>query len=87
MKVKDLIKRLNENYKPDDTLIVGYYDKKIYVNLTDRQWNNLVRDNPLKNFCNHKACWRDCERHPDLECFVLDCPHNPAPDYDCEEEE
>jgi len=35
--------------------------------------------------CEHIDCWRDCDRHPDLECFVLDCPHNPAPDYDCEE--
>lgn len=37
------------------------------------------------DICEHIDCWRDCDRHPDLECFVLDCPHNNAPEYDCEE--
>jgi hypothetical protein len=34
---------------------------------------------------NHENCWRDCERHPNLECFVFVCPDRPAPEYDCQD--
>lgn len=47
MKVKDLIDRLNDNYKSDDQLIVAYWDKSgvegyAEVTLTDDQWTDLV---------------------------------------------
>jgi hypothetical protein len=34
---------------------------------------------------NHENCWRDCDRHKDLECFVFDCPDKSKSEYDCEE--
>jgi len=37
------------------------------------------------DICEHIDCWRDCEKHPDQECYVLDCPHNEAPLYDCDD--
>jgi hypothetical protein len=33
---------------------------------------------------NHENCWRDCDKHPTVECFVFDCPDKGAPEYDCE---
>lgn len=49
MKVKDLIDRLNDNYKPDDLLIVAYWDKSgvegyAEVTLTDDQWTDIVSE-------------------------------------------
>ena len=49
MKVKDLIDRLNDNYKPDDLLIVEYWDKSgvegyAEVTLTDDQWTDIVSE-------------------------------------------
>lgn len=49
MKVKDLIDRLNDNYKPDDLLIVAYWDKEgvegyAEVTLTDDQWTDIVSE-------------------------------------------
>lgn len=29
--------------------------------------------------------WRDCEKHADTECFVLECVACGTRDYDCEE--
>ena len=33
---------------------------------------------------NHENCWRDCDRHPNLECFVFDCADKPEAEYECE---
>jgi len=33
---------------------------------------------------NHENCWRDCDRHEALECFVFDCPDKSQAEYDCE---
>jgi hypothetical protein len=50
MKVKDLIDRLNENHKPDEQIIVAYWDKETVesyaeVTLTDDQWTDIVAEN------------------------------------------
>ena len=34
---------------------------------------------------NHDNCWRDCDKHPDVESFVFDCVNNANPEYDCED--
>lgn len=39
---------------------------------------------PQSHGTNHENCWRDCDRHPNIECFVFDCSDNPKPEYDCE---
>lgn len=52
MKVKDLIARLNESFKPNDELIVAYWDKEIVegysdVTLTDNQWIDIVAESEI----------------------------------------
>jgi hypothetical protein len=49
MKVRDLIEQLNRDLKPDDQIIVAYWDKATVeqyaeVTLTDDQWTDLVAE-------------------------------------------
>lgn len=50
MQVKQIIENLQKFYKPEDTLIVAYWDKDIVERylitetLTDDQWETLVDD-------------------------------------------
>lgn len=49
MKVKDLIAQLNRDLKPDDLIIVAYWDKETVeqyaeVTLTDDQWTDIVAE-------------------------------------------
>jgi hypothetical protein len=48
-KVKDLIEQLNRDLKPDDQIIVAYWDKETVeqyaeVTLTDDQWTDIVAE-------------------------------------------
>jgi len=49
MKVRDLIEQLNRDLKPDDQIIVAYWDKATVeqyaeVTLTDDQWTDIVAE-------------------------------------------
>ena len=49
MRVKDLIDQLNRDLKPDDQIIVAYWDKATVeqyaeVTLTDDQWTDIVAE-------------------------------------------
>jgi hypothetical protein len=49
MRVKDLIDQLNRDLKPDDQIIVAYWDKVTVeqyaeVTLTDDQWTDIVAE-------------------------------------------
>jgi hypothetical protein len=53
--------------------------------LTELESERIVREIMYKHGTNHENCWRDCDIHPDAECFVFECPNNPRPQYDCDE--
>jgi len=49
MKVKELIAQLNRDLKPDEEIIVAYWDKATVesyaeVTLTDNQWTDIVAE-------------------------------------------
>jgi hypothetical protein len=49
MRVKELIEQLNRDLKPDDQIIVAYWDKATVeqyaeVTLTDDQWTDIVAE-------------------------------------------
>lgn len=76
MLVKDIIKQLQENYQPDDELIVAYWDKQIVegfadVVLTDDGWGEVIELLDSQEFPNgdpiNDAVYEVLDKNPHLE--------------------
>jgi len=63
MTVKDAIRYLQRDYKPDDEIIVAWWDKNFFEDMTEEKWNETVE------VVDHRMDWSST--HEDI-IFVME---------------